>query len=793
MTKERLGELEVLISANTDKYTQGLEKVLGQLNSLTVQSGQSALAGQSLFGSFVGGNLVANMLSQGISKLTGGFVNLAKSIIENGSNFSRMSIATQTISSNLGIATSQMESWRNELAEANTYGTVADEVLRSMLLSDLYKLAGGLRAVDARTGQTKTGLSALVLTFKDLAASAGIDSSEGISRLTKFIRTGTASYVDGIIEVGNLNNTYREYATGLGKSVQNLTETERAQARMNVVLEQGQRAWGTYANTMETSGKAFASIRDVSRNIQEIIGAGMESILRVTSNAVLQFLNGIRGGLNESESSITAWANRVAGVIVGFVRILGNLLSWVPVLGKGFARLKDFSVKPIQAQGKLEDQLDATSGAMDGVTSSTEDLKKSLRGLASFDELNVLSQQSAGVGAAGGISTGGADLAGIDTEAVKTGMEDINRIATNIESTFNRWTEPVRKFVEKLKEIQIFGTPLTTIIGEVTKYMLIFAGVGLVVAGVLAAVAAMGTIAISPFILIGAAVGAVIAIFVLLYQKSEFVQRMVNGYVENMKQGFIMWGQIISGVWNGIIKPSLQALGTFFSNVWNNFLKPIFTALGNYITGFIIPVWKNFFAIVSWVWNGVLDVVQRVWDGIKRAAQPVVNWFRDNVAPVIQNVADKFKGAFEGVSGIVSKLFEGIKDVFKGAINWVIDRLNDLIWRVNDMIGKVNEAGRNVPGWSDISFRVGYIPKLADGGSTKGSTLANIGEAGQEVVLPLERDTKWADIIAEKVNTLGGGQPAQITIKLGEETIFSKFVDWHNDRALLSNGLVLNM
>lgn len=35
------------------------------------------------------------------------------------------------------------------------------------------------------------------------------------------------------------------------------------------------------------------------------------------------------------------------------------------------------------------------------------------------------------------------------------------------------------------------------------------------------------------------------------------------------------------------------------------------------------------------------------------------------------------------------------------------------------------------------------IPRLANGGITTGSTLANIGEAGREAVLPLENNTGW--------------------------------------------------
>ncbi len=47
-----------------------------------------------------------------------------------------------------------------------------------------------------------------------------------------------------------------------------------------------------------------------------------------------------------------------------------------------------------------------------------------------------------------------------------------------------------------------------------------------------------------------------------------------------------------------------------------------------------------------------------------------------------------------------------------------------------------------------------YVPALAKGGIADGATLAMIGEAGKEAVLPLERNTGWIDILAEKLSAI---------------------------------------
>lgn len=47
-----------------------------------------------------------------------------------------------------------------------------------------------------------------------------------------------------------------------------------------------------------------------------------------------------------------------------------------------------------------------------------------------------------------------------------------------------------------------------------------------------------------------------------------------------------------------------------------------------------------------------------------------------------------------------------------------------------------------------------YVPLLAKGGIANGATMAMIGEAGKEAVLPLERNTGWMDELAKKLNAI---------------------------------------
>ncbi len=57
------------------------------------------------------------------------------------------------------------------------------------------------------------------------------------------------------------------------------------------------------------------------------------------------------------------------------------------------------------------------------------------------------------------------------------------------------------------------------------------------------------------------------------------------------------------------------------------------------------------------------------------------------------------------------------------------------------------------------------IPKLARGGIINSATIAMIGEQGKEAVVPLENNTEWMDILAERLASKNT-TPTKIVLEL---------------------------
>ena len=102
---------------------------------------------------------------------------------------------------------------------------------------------------------------------------------------------------------------------------------------------------------------------------------------------------------------------------------------------------------------------------------------------------------------------------------------------------------------------------------------------------------------------------------------------------------------------------------------------------------------------------------------------------------------------FESVRTVVDLVFKGIKfyigttiEGFKAMLNIVKAVFNGIASAWNNSVGKIKFTVPSwVPGVGGKGFDMPNIPMLADGGIVTGPTLALIGEAGPEAVVPLDR------------------------------------------------------
>lgn len=219
---------------------------------------------------------------------------------------------------------------------------------------------------------------------------------------------------------------------------------------------------------------------------------------------------------------------------------------------------------------------------------------------------------------------------------------------------------------------------------------------------------------------------------------------------------------------------------------FENFGK-VLTGIGLIIAGIAIAfgAWP---VAIAGALVAIIGIIVSNWEKIKKFALGIGQWIEENFGLLgeIINVAIKDGlSAFEVLFGGVKQIFDGIiqiakgdlagglKTIFAGIVNVIVGALNVMINALNVLIsparaliiafGKV--TGKN---WNMSNIKIPSIPKVrlekgAIVNNPRRGVDVNVGENGAEMMLPLENNTEWMDILADKIaSRTGGDRPLNI-------------------------------
>ena len=260
-------------------------------------------------------------------------------------------------------------------------------------------------------------------------------------------------------------------------------------------------------------------------------------------------------------------------------------------------------------------------------------------------------------------------------------------------------------------------------------------------------------------------------------EKWDGVKNSVVNLVETAKNKFTEW-------WNKVRELFIN-IGGWFAERWNTIINGISNLVNNGRSKFT-ELWngiKNIFANVGgWFnekWNSIRTGIDNLKTNIGTIARNMWN-----------NLTSPFKSAYSwfktNVVDRISQAFNGVVSTVKGAFNSVIRSVNWAISCIN------NAMNFSIPSWVPIvggrsfGLNIPRIPELARGGIVDERTLFYAGERGKEAVLPLENNTGWLDIIADKISnnmgqTSSGKMPMEVTINLGGNKLGKYMIDNIND------------
>lgn len=209
-------------------------------------------------------------------------------------------------------------------------------------------------------------------------------------------------------------------------------------------------------------------------------------------------------------------------------------------------------------------------------------------------------------------------------------------------------------------------------------------------------------------------------------------------------------------------------------DTWNNLTSWLGTTWGNISTS-ASTKWEEIKVSISGKWDELKTKCSEVWENIKGVFDGVVTWI-DNIFSV------GWSNAWNGIKNTFKTIFDSLVNIAKKPLNLVITMVNAVISGVNKMIKALNNLNIDVPDWvpgiGGESFGFNFstipsIPALAKGGIVDSPTLAMVGEAGKEAVMPLENNTGWiSDLAGQIASILGTGNNSVSTDQQGGDIVF---------------------
>ena len=356
-------------------------------------------------------------------------------------------------------------------------------------------------------------------------------------------------------------------------------------------------------------------------------------------------------------------------------------------------------------------------------------------------------------------------------------LEKVGAAAGRFAAWFSSLSDGEKNTILIIASVLAAIGPLLIIIGKVST------GIGAIIKifpALKAGIAAVNVVmSANPILLIVAAIAAVIAALVLLYNNCEWFRNAVDAVWEWLKNAFsviVEWfqksfaaiGDALSFLYTGIIKPVVEKAISVFQS-----FKDFFSGLWSWLT----DAFSNIGSSVKSTFSNIGDALTNLKDNtIKPVVEKAVNIFKewgsylkDNFMTAFNTVVDNLKEHFPELYNTIKAVWENIKNIFSGVVdfvknvfsgNWkdawqnVVDifgevfsllgnlvkaPMNAVISIINKAIDGINKLAISIPDWvpvvggKTLGFSIPNIPALAAGGELI-SGMAIVAEAGPELI-----------------------------------------------------------
>lgn len=562
---------------------------------------------------------------------------------------------------------------------------------------------------------------------------------------------------------------------GIKKSYQEMSEAEKVALRYEYVLEKTKNQQGDFERTSDSFS-----------NRLRVLKGNWQTFLSTLSRGLMQVLTPLLKTLNNIVVSLTLMAEGISNALT---RVFGLQAQSGKNGASAMAAAYD------EATSQIESDLD---GVMDK--------QEELNGLAGFDKITQLAEESDNGNLGGDLNLGGGDGGANPFDF----SEEVEESEPKINTTFERIFTWIKDRIDNAKtnfknifgniDLELFKASLGKFGNSSGKFIdkLVEKAMELAkwfiedIAPILLDIASV----LMPLIIqiiesidwktIGEMIKTALefileklkALSTWARENPDKFQKIVNMILLIVAAGLLLVPvvlKIVGGLisFAGIVISIITFLGT---------LGVSFSTIA-IIVGVVIAGFASMIGIAIFVVAQIKNIINML--------KALKNWFVLSIE-IGAEFGTKLKQVFIGVRDKIKELFDNLPNLIKGGINMAI-RL------VNSMIGKINGIKIDVPDWvpefggKSYGFSIPTIPELEDGGVLRQPTLVKAGEYANAHSDPeifskeSELTSIFMDCMDAFANKIVGalqqnnGGTETINLQVGRRTLMS-WIKEENDR-----------
>ena len=618
-----------------------------RLRSLEEQANQSATALQKIGATGEKLQTVGNKISsvgQKLLPVTGVVTGLGTAAVKTAADFDSAMSKVAAVS---GATGSDFDSLRDKAREMGAKtkfsATEAADAMNYMAMAgwkteDMLSGIEGVMYLAAASGEDLATTSDIVT---DALTAFGLTAADS-GHFADVLAAASSNANTNVSMMGETFKYCAPVAGALGFSVEDTAE-----------------AIGLMGNAGIKASQAGTSMRSIMTNLTgdvKLSGAAIGDVTIATTNAdgSMRSLSSILadcrvafGGMTEAEKANNAEALVGKNAMSGFLALMNA------------------------APEDIEKVSGAVNNCKDAAKNMADTMQDNLEG-----QLTILKSQLQELA----ISFG--DLLMPAVRSIVSGLQGMVNVLNAMPDGVKRVIMIVALLAAALGPVLIIIGKTLSAIGTIMTWAPKLAGAISAVKGAFAALRA--TMMANPIAIVIAAIAALVATFIYLWNTNE-----------EFRQFWIR-------LWNEIKEVAVQvwtAVSQFLVSAWNG-IRTVITTVMNAIRTVISTVWNGIRTIISTVLNGIRGTVNSVWNGIRNTIFSVVNGIKNTVSSA-------FNAMWSGIRGTISGIYNTIRDGLGNAVNyitglasagwrWGADIINGIVNGIRSCIGAVANAVTDV-------------------------------------------------------------------------------------------------